>query len=511
MPGTSRRLVGAGIAASATVGPLTRSERARGMRRGRVMESSWGARVDTRNSVRRLATVTIAAIALLGLIATAPAGAKPTPAYILTDVGTFGGPQAFMNLPGEPLTRQGGVIGTADTSIPDEDFPNFNPFIIGFPNPTIARAFVFKDGRLEDLGALPGNNSSAVFQINGSGAGAGMSETPEIDPFTGWPVEHATLFKNGRVIDLGSLPGGYESQAISITDNGQVAGFAQNGIEDPFSIFGWGGEVRSFVWRDGQMTDIGTLGGPDAVMAFQNARGQIVGDSYTDATPNETTGIPTIHPYLWTRGKMRDLGSFGGAFSQTNWVNDAGQVVGFASLPGDEFVHPFLWDGARLRDLGTLGGTFGLAFHVNAAGHVVGLATMTDDAALHAFLWKNGRMSDLSGADNPDCTVAESLNDHDQVVGHTCDETTALLWSGGKEYDLTSLAGPTDVQLTQAAAIDNQGRIVAVGLLPDGNQRLFLLEPSRRTLPATSILRRGSHPSGMHALIRRSTRIRTLR
>ena len=37
-------------------------------------------------------------------------GAKQTPAYTLTDVGTFGGPHDFLNLPGEPLTRQGAVI-----------------------------------------------------------------------------------------------------------------------------------------------------------------------------------------------------------------------------------------------------------------------------------------------------------------------------------------------------------------------------------------------------------------
>ena len=450
---------------------------------------------------------TIAAVAVLGLIPAAAAAARPTPAYTLTDVGTLGGPQDFLNLPGEPITRQGAVIGTADTTIPDEDFPNFNPFVIGFPNPTIARAFVFKDGHIEDLGALPGNNSSVVFQINGSGAGAGMSEIEQIDPFTGWPVEHATIFKNGRVTDLGSLPGGYESQAISITDSGQAAGFAQNGIEDPYSIFDWGGQVRSFVWRDGRMTDIGTLGGPDALTAWQNASGQVAGDSYINATPN-ASGFPTLHPYLWTRGTMRDLGSFGGEFSQTNWVNDAGQVVGFASLPGEESVHPFLWDGARLRDLGTLGGSFGLAFYINAAGHVVGLASTSDDTAFHAFLWRNGEMTDLTGASSPDCTVAEALNTHDQVVGHTCDEDAALLWTGGKQYDLTSLAGATDIQLTEAVRIDDRGRIVSEGRLADGRQRLFLLEPTGGALPATSVLRRGSHPSGMHALISRSTRTR---
>jgi probable HAF family extracellular repeat protein len=464
---------------------------------------------EARSIMRKLTVVTIVAVAVL--VGAAPAGAKPAPAYTLTDAGTLGGPQAFLNLPGEPLTRQGAVIGTADTATPDEDFPNFNPFVIGFPNPTIARAFRFKDGRIEDLGALPGNHSSAMFQVNGSGTGAGMSETDEIDPFTGWPVEHATIFKNGRVIDLGSLPGGYESQAISITDSGQVAGFAQTGVEDPVSIFGWGGQTRSFVWRDGRMTDIGTLGGPDAVMTWQNARGQIAGTSYTNATPKEITGMPTLHPYLWTRGKMRDLGSFGGAMSETNWVNDAGEVVGWSSLTGDESFHPYLWDGARLRDLGTLGGSFGAANHNNAAGRVVGWATVTDDETAHAFLWKHGEMTDLSGAASPDCTVAESLNDRDQVVGETCDESSALLWTGGKEYDLASLVGSTDVQFTEAVTIDNGGRIVAKGRLPDGNQRLFLLQPARGALPARSTFRRGRHASGVRGLMRRSMRVRSFR
>src|SRR5215212_5913981 len=104
--------------------------------------------------MRTLTVVTLAA--LVAVLATAPAGAKAPPAYTPTDVGTLGGPQAFLNLPGEPLTRQGSVIGTADTATPDEDFPNFNPLIVGFPDPTIARAFEFKDGQLEALGALPG-------------------------------------------------------------------------------------------------------------------------------------------------------------------------------------------------------------------------------------------------------------------------------------------------------------------------------------------------------------------
>jgi probable HAF family extracellular repeat protein len=88
-----------------------------------------------------------------------------------------------------------------------------------------------------------------------------MSENGLVDPITGWPAVNAVVFKDGRVINLGTLAGGYESQAVTIDDRGDVAGFASNGTADEFSMLGWGTQTRSFLWRDGVMRDIGTLGG----------------------------------------------------------------------------------------------------------------------------------------------------------------------------------------------------------------------------------------------------------
>ena len=198
-----------------------------------------------------------------------------------------------------------------------------------------------------------------------------MSEDGTIDLITGWPAEHAVVFRDGRVTDLGTLPGGYESQAISINDRGQVSGFGSNGTDDPYSLFGWGTEARSFVWENGVMQDIGTLGGADAVMGGMNARGQIFGVSYTNTTPNGTTGIPTVHPFIWEKGRIRDLGSLGGTYTEANSMNNDGQVAGISTLAGDTNVHPFLWDGRRMIDLGTLnGGDLGVAKSVNDEGHV---------------------------------------------------------------------------------------------------------------------------------------------
>jgi probable HAF family extracellular repeat protein len=468
-----------------------------------------------RMSAKQRAGVGLAVSIASALVLVAPqaAFASTAPAYALIDVGTFGGPQAGLNIPGYPLTSHGTVLGAADTTIADGDYPNFNPFIVGFADPTLVHAFAWHAGKLKDLGALPGNNSSAVFQVNGNGVGVGMSETAVTDPYTGWPSDNAVMFKDGRVIDLGTLPGGYESQAIAINNRGQVAGFAQNGVVDPFSILGWGTETRAFIWQNGRMQDLGTLGGPDADMAEMNARGQIAGDSYTNNTPNSTgvgglcppSGVPTTDPYLWTDGHMRDLGTLGGTASLTNWLNDRGEVVGQDYLAGNQACHPFLWDGRRLRDLGTFGGDQGDANYINDAGVVVGWALLPGDNTAHAFQWRNGVMTDLTGSSTPACTVADRVNSRDQVVGETCAEDDALLWDSGRQYDLNTLVPPSDVHLTHAASINDRGQIVALGQLPNGNQHIFLLNPvgdkSDNSIPAFSRdVRTRSNPRGPHFL-----------
>jgi probable HAF family extracellular repeat protein len=421
----------------------------------------------------------VTAILLAAAAAAVPArvAASQHP-YRLVDPGTFGGPQSFLDMPAVPLTKQGGLLGTAETSIPDADYPNFNPFMVGFPDRHLVHAFEWADGHLRDLGALRGNNSSAVFEVNGSGTGVGMSETATTDPYTGWPADNAVMFKNGHVITLGTLPGGYESQANDINDRGQVSGFASNGTPDPFSLFGWGTQARSFLWQNGVMRDIGTLGGPDAVSTTLNALGQITGQSYTNSTANPATGIPTLDPFLWLHGHMRDLGTLGGTIGFANWLNNPGDVVGSSDLAGDQAFHPFLWNGTKMIDLGTLGGPSGTANWVSDVGGVAGVADLPDGTH-HGFLWKNGHMRDLPPASNAPCSNGSAVNNYGDVVGNTSDcqgnELAAVLWSHGHAYDLNTLIAPSPLHLLHAEYINDQGEIVGHGVLPNGNQRIFLL------------------------------------
>ena len=65
-----------------------------------------------------------------------------------------------------------------------------------------------------------------------------------------------------KLKDLGALPGGGSSAAASISNNGLVAGLSQNGEIDPllpaFSLPPFP-EIRAVLWRNGQIIDLGTL------------------------------------------------------------------------------------------------------------------------------------------------------------------------------------------------------------------------------------------------------------
>ena len=399
--------------------------------------------------------------------------------YTLVDPGTFGGPQNDINLPAVPLTPRGALLGSADTTTTDADYPNVNPFTVLFPDKDVAHAFEWQHGRLHDLGALPGNNSSAVFEVNRRGAGVGMSENGGTDSHTGWPTVHATLFAGGHVSDLGALPGGQESFAIAIDDRGQAAGMSSNGTPDPFSVFGWGTETRGFAWQKGVMTDLGTLGGGDTLVNAQNRQGQITGASYTNATPNPATGLPTTDPFLWHHGHMRDLGTLGGTNGAGNWLNDEGEVVGQSDLAGDQAAAPFLWNGRKMINLGDLGGGFGFASYINDRGDVAG-ASRARDGNFHGFLWHDGRMTDLPPVGGAPWAFGDSINNRNQVVGNETnadgsEEVMAVLWNDRRGYDLNTLAAPNQLDMTSAEYINDRGDIVGHGMLQNGEQRMFLL------------------------------------
>jgi probable HAF family extracellular repeat protein len=411
--------------------------------------------------------------------------------YKLFDLGTLGGPASYFSASGigaQILNNRGTVAGYGDTSAPDPNGPN-NCFDLDC---FLAHAFRWRDGVVTDVGALAGVTSSAVSATNEHDWIAGFSQNGIIDPLTGSPEVDAVLWKNHQLINLGTL-GGNESLAVGMNNRGQIIGIATNEVPDPFPFpFGLGfqgTQQRAFLWEKGAMQDLGTLGGPDAAPgAAMNERGQVTGASYTSFTPNPASGLPTIDPFLWENGKMIDLGSLGGTSGFGLAVNNRGQVAGQSNLAGDIASHAFLWDGGVLRDLGTLGGTFSTPAWLSDAGDAVGGATTPDDQLFHASLWRDGRITDL-GTLKGDCfSEALAINSKSQIVGQSfaCDGSTseAFLWEDDSMVDLNTLIPRNaTLQLLLAQNINDLGEIAGVGVPPgsppnpDLFGHLFLLIP----------------------------------
>jgi len=451
--------------------------------------------------------------------------------YKVVDLGTLGGPQSFLNEEGAPvfpastiLNRVGAVAAIGDTSTPDPFAPNY---CYG-ADCDVIYAFRWKGGVQTNLGVLPQDPatgpqapcldcawSSWAFWISDNGLVAGESENNETDPLVGAPSSLAVLWKDGKIINLGTL-GGYESVAAAVNDRGEVAGAALNSISDPFPgrypdgeffIFGNGTESHAFLWHDGTMEDLGTLGGPDSAAFLLNERGQVAGAGDVDFASNVVTGGPTVHPFLWQQGKMLDLvadapaGMFGGTYGSVSGLNDRGQVAGTMNLTGDLMWHSFLWDAGEITDLGTLGGFMSTAVALNNAGHVVGNSDVTaiceacapgNQKQLHRpFFWRDGVMTDLGLPAGDTAGTAYSVNAKDQVVGRsdvctkvnsndTCDASIyhGFLWEKGSLVDLQTLALPgSGLTVNDALNINDRGEIAGYGVLPNGDQHVVLLIP----------------------------------
>ncbi len=420
--------------------------------------------------------------------------AQNRPGYVLVDLGTFGGPSSLINANlaiyignccngaglTPALTERGETTGGADTPVGNPASQQNPEACCDFYR---SQTFEWRGNALRNLGTLPHGYNSFAYALNASGAAAGVSDFGVIDPFGGYPEQHPVLWKGGGIVDLGTF-GGTEGVAFSINDDGEVVGFAQNTISDPYGAFGYAGQSRAFLYRARRLVDLGTLGsGNDAEAAFVNRRGEIAGASYTNAAPNSTTGVPTMDPFVWYRGKMRDLGTLGGTYGFTNGLSDRGEVVGQMNLSGDSAYHPFLWQNGKLNDLGTLGGSSGTAVALNEAGTVVGRADIPSSIKVHhAFRWQGGKMKDL-GVPNGGgpCSTAYSINAHGQIVGDsgTCTAPgPSFLWENGTMYNLVSLVLPgSDLTLEGVRRINNRGEISCEGTAANGDVHACLLVP----------------------------------
>jgi probable HAF family extracellular repeat protein len=299
-------------------------------------------------------------------------------------------------------------------------------------------AALWRKASLDTLGTLGGPNSIVQWPgVSSNGYVVGITETAELDPLheewsctaflpsvTGH-ICRGFVWQDGVMTGLPTL-GGYQGFATSVNNVGQAVGWAETPVHDPTCNAPQVLQFRAVLWdtKKGTTQELPPLPGDSTSAATGiNNRGQVVGISGDcDIAVGQ---LSARHSVLWEKNSVIDIGDLGGdAWHTPMDIDDAGDVVGFSNPLGiigiDFNPHAFLWTkSGGIRDLGTLpGDANSQGLGVNSSLQVVGVSS---GALNRAFLWENGVMQDLNalvGPNFPDLLiVAQHINEEGVIVG----------------------------------------------------------------------------------------------
>ena len=336
-----------------------------------------------------------------------------------------------------------------------------------------------------DLGTLGGTFGYASA-VNNKGWADGAATLP------GDTAQHAVLWLKERKINIGTF-GGPNSAVFGkgLNERGQVVGAAETSTPDPlgqnFCGMGTGLVCSPFIWQNGVMTQLPTLGGYNGIIYDVNNRGVMAGQAQnTTLDPTCTASTQEAKPVLWENGQIQELPTVPGDNDGNAYeINDRGQAVGSSgNCPDFGSAHAVLWENGTLTDLGNFGGTMNnAAFDINNRGQVVGSSDLPGDTG-HAFLWtKEGGLQDLGTLPGDTASSTGGINDKGQVVGASCTTVEgncrAFLWQNGVMTDLNTLIPHNSpLFLFVAFDINSRGQIVGFAFLPSsGEFHAFLATP----------------------------------
>ncbi len=382
-----------------------------------------------KHALKRLIQLVLALLVFAPPLSEAiPIKAATLSPYVVTDIGTFGGP---VSIPMD-LNATGQVVGTAQTALPDLNYPND-------PDLRLTKVFLYTSGTLTDprlnLCRAVGDNilaltdSSAIFYV---APGTSGCDTPRLARYEGGRITFVDidgtflsiqdsnsrqqvliaysarsaqqgygsyLYEGGALHRLPD-PFGYGGRWFSINEEGVIAGeirvgpivrhaavLDQNGYRDihPFSVDGY------------------------STASCINNTGLVVGTYFgNDQDPSRAFSYDT------RTGTTIDLGP-GSAIA----INDRGQILGRSHDPAGGL--PALYDGQQFRILQGLvpadtSWVISEATHINNAGQIIATGYLPNSRERHALLL-SPRLYDVP-ADSPYRAAIVALTERGIIQGY---------------------------------------------------------------------------------------------
>ena len=324
-----------------------------------------------------------------------------------------------------------------------------------------SRGYFYDGNAVQDLGTL-GGASTIAAGLNDGGQVVGRSDTAE-------GATRAFVWSAAAGIgELGLPPGGNQSAAMAINNNGVVTG-----VFYPLA-------PRAFRWSaaDG-VQNLGALTSGFSSSSFGSAlndAGLIAGVSDTA----QSFG----HAFVWTQaGGMVDIDAFDSSYSSPAAVTSDGRVTGYYTVPGPNHRnHAFLWSADEgMRDLGTAGGVESLVSAMSDSGRIAGIIRLANGDQ-RAMTWtKQDGMVDMGTLDGTlpgGNSSARGVNNKGQVAGYArtaANMFRAFVWTardGMADLNTRLHNAPAGLMLDGALSISDGGAIVA-----ESNAGLVLLKP----------------------------------
>jgi probable HAF family extracellular repeat protein len=355
--------------------------------------------------------------------------------------------------------------------------------------------------RVIDLGQVGPNGQP--FVVTNTGLVGGVVQNGN--------TVHAAIWFLGRMVDL-DTPGlkGPNSMAFGMNQWGQTVGEAQTNHPDPkgedfcgFTALGLqssGTTCLPFVWQNGVMNALPTLGGSNGFADQINSLGEVAGTAENNTLDSTCpSGGPQklqFKPVVWQNGGIHGLPTYSGdPDGNAHAINDLAQVAGESGvcaafnpiwLTNLQPLHALLWEDGKVINLGTLGGTGhgnGIsALNLNNRGQVIGFSDLKGDAAFHGFVWNQGSgMQDLGTVPGDVNSAAIGINDAGQIVGVSLDASfnpRAFLRLDQNLIDLNTLVpGNSPLYLATACSINAAGEIIGIAFDSTGNLHGYMAVP----------------------------------